>query len=247
MRVYPVRDNPIYHHYDYENWIGETNHADITPESLGIRLGQNAFYGLNQVSPSDLHKPDMLHTVYLGLFKHMMDWIQGFLKKHGQLEAFDEVWKAFPPYPGFLVPKKAYREVTQWQGKEMRNLGRCVLGVLAVALRQPGSAQLIPFKRDLGCVRALVDFNMMAQYRSHRAETITNMEHYLDTFHQMKYIFIEFRVTKRLRAKIDEQRRELQDDRPKTRKRIAPSKRRWMRNAGREEETERRMDLILCE
>ena len=79
----------------------------------------------------------------------MMDWIQGFLKKHRRLEAFDEVWKALPPYPGLLVPRKAYPEVTQWQGKEMQNLGRCVLGVLGVALRLPGSAQLIPFKRAL--------------------------------------------------------------------------------------------------
>jgi len=146
-----------------------------------------------------------------------MDWIQGFLNKHRRLEAFDEVWKALPPYPGFLVPKKAYREVTQWQGKEMRNLGRCVLGVLAVVLRQPGSAQLIPFKSPLGCVRALVDFNMMAQYRSHTVETITYMEDYLDTFHNMKDIFLEFRVTKRIRAKIDEQRWELRHDRAKTR------------------------------
>ena len=134
----------------------------------------------------------MLHTVYLGLFKHLMDWIQGFLKKHGRLEAFDEVWKALPPYPGFLVPKKAYREVTQWQGKEMRNLGRCIQGILAVALRQPGSAQLIPFKRALRCVRALVDFNMMAQYRSHTAETITYMQDYLQTFLKKKDIFLEF-------------------------------------------------------
>jgi len=37
MKVYPVRDYAIYHHYDYENWIRETDHADITPESLGIR------------------------------------------------------------------------------------------------------------------------------------------------------------------------------------------------------------------
>jgi len=65
----------------------------------------------------------------------MMDWIQAFLKKPGRLQAFDDVWKAFPPYPGFLVPKKVYREVVQWQVKKMRNLGRCILGVLAVALR----------------------------------------------------------------------------------------------------------------
>jgi len=96
----------------------------------------------------------------------------------------------------------------------MRNLGRCVLGVLAVALRQPGSAQLIPFKHALGCVRALVDFNMMAQYRSHTAETITYMEDYLDTFHKIKDIFLEFQVNQGIGAKINEQRRELRHDRP---------------------------------
>jgi len=189
----------------------------------------------------------MLDTVYLGLFKHMIDWIQRFLNKQGQLEAFDEVWKALPPYPGFLVHKKAYHEVTQWQGKEMRNLGRCVLGVLAIAMRQPGSTQLIPFKLALGCVRALVDFNIMAQYRRHTAEKITYMEDFLDMFHKMKDIFLEFRVTKRKRAKIDEQRRELRHDRPKTREGIAPSQGRLIRDAAREEETERPMDLIFCE
>jgi len=189
----------------------------------------------------------MFHTVFLGLFKHMIYWIQGFLKKHGRLEAFDEVWKALPPYPGFLVPKKAYCEVTQWQGKEMRNFGRCVLGVLAVALGRPGSAQLIQFKRALGCLRALVDFNIMEQYRSHTAETITYMEDYLDNFHKMMDIFLEFRVIKRIRVKIDEQRRELRHDRPKTCERIAHSKRCRMRDAAREEESELRMDLIFCE
>jgi len=66
-----------------------------------------------RVSTPDLHKPDMLHTIYLGLFKHMIDWIQGFLKKHVQQQAFDKTWKVLPPYVRFFVPKKAYREVTQ--------------------------------------------------------------------------------------------------------------------------------------
>ena len=106
-------------------------------ETLGIDLEKSVFHGLHWVSAPCLYKPDLLHTVYLGLFKHLMDWISGFLKKHAWLQAFDDTWKALPPYPGFVVPKKAYRKVTQCQGKEMRNLGRCLLGVLAVALHQP--------------------------------------------------------------------------------------------------------------
>jgi len=66
------------------------------------------------------------------------------------------------------------------------------VGVLAVALRQPDSRQVIPFKHALECVQALVDFNMMAQYGSHTPVTIAYMEEYLYQFHRMKDIFLEF-------------------------------------------------------
>jgi len=251
---YLARDYTRYEYRERENGhqspgsdSDDADDADVTFDTLGINMGPGVFHGLYRVSAPDLHMPDLLHTIYLGLFKHMMDWIQGFLKKHGRLQAFDDSWKALPPYPGFFVPKKAYREVTQWQGKEMRNLGRCLLGVLAVALRQPDSTQVIPFKRALGCVRALVDFNMMAQYRSHTDETMAYMEDYLGRFHEMKDIFLEFRVSKSTRAKIDQQRKELRRERAQINQRVAPSERRRVRDDDREEENDRRMDLIHTE
>ena len=51
-------------------------------ECIGVKTGQNVFLELERVSAADVHMPDLLHTIYLGLFKHMMDWIQEFLKKH---------------------------------------------------------------------------------------------------------------------------------------------------------------------
>ena len=193
---------------------------------------------------SDLYKPDILHTIYLALFTHMIDRIEAFRKKHGRLQAFDLVWKALPPYPGFLVPKKAYRQVPQWQGKEMRNLGRCILRVLAVALCQPGAAQAIPFKCALRCVRALVDFNMIAQYRSHTPETIAYTEEYLDQFHRMKEIFLEYRVTKRTQAKVDKQPKEIRCQSALMRERVATSQRRRMRDDDRDEQDKLHMDMI---
>jgi len=211
---------------------------------MNLGISQNIFHGLDRVSASDLYKPDLLYILYLGLFKDMMNWIEAMLKKHGRLQAFDEVWKALPLYPGFLVPQKAYSEVTQWQGKQMRNLGCGILGVLAVALGQPGGAQAIHFKRALRCVSALVDFNMMAQYRSHTPDTIAYMEEYLDQFHRMKDIFLEFRVTKRTQAKVDKQRKEIRRQRALMRERMATSQRRRMRDDDRDEEDELRMDII---
>jgi len=39
----------------------------------------------------------------------MMQWVEGFLKKHKRQQAFDDARKEIPPYPGFSVPKKPYQ------------------------------------------------------------------------------------------------------------------------------------------
>jgi len=49
----------------------------------------------------------------------MMKWVEEFLKKNKPQQPFDDIWKVLPPYQGFSLPKKAYREVTQWQDKQM--------------------------------------------------------------------------------------------------------------------------------
>jgi len=91
----------------------------------------------------------------------------------------------------------------------MRNLGHCLLGVLAVPLRQPDSMQVQPCTRALACLMSLLDFTMMAPYRSHTPETISYMEDYATQFHEMKDIFLEFRRPKRTQEKADELRKEL--------------------------------------
>jgi len=139
----------------------------------------------------------------------MMEWVEGFLKIHKRQQAFDDAWQEIPPYPRFSVPKRAYLEVTQWQGKEMRNLGRCISAVLASALRNPDSSQDQDFNIALKCVGALVDVDLMTQYRSHTPDTLAYMERNLQTFHQTKDIFLEFRTSKSTRADVNRQNREL--------------------------------------
>jgi len=141
----------------------------------------------------------------------MMEWKEGFPKKHKQQQAFDDAWKEITPYPGFSVPKKAYREITQWQGKEMCNLGHCISAVLASTLPNPHSSQYQDFKSPLKCVSALVDFTLMAQYHSHTPDTLSYMESYLQTFHRTKDIFLEFRTSKATCAQANAQDQELRE------------------------------------
>jgi len=146
---------------------------------LGVKIRNHVFIRLDRVSPAYLYKPDLLHNIYIGLFKHIMEWVEGFLKMHKRQQAFDDTWKEIPPYPGFSLPKKAYREMPQWQGKEMPNIGRCVSAVLASHLRNPDSSQDHDFKTALNCVSALADFSLIAQYRSHTPDTLPYMESYM--------------------------------------------------------------------
>ena len=144
--------------------------------AVGVKMGRNIFAGLLHVEVPLLFKPDILHNIYLRLFKHLMQWIENFLEKHGRQELFDQVWKSLQLYPWFFVPKKAYRKMTQWEGKEIRNLGRSILGIFTSSLRSPMLAQQSPFSNARRCVQALVDFSLMAQYYSHRKDTLEYME-----------------------------------------------------------------------
>ena len=91
----------------------------------------------------------------------------------------------------------------------MPNLGRCISPVLASALRNPECSQHQDFNIALNCVGALVDFSLMTEYRSHTPDTLAYMERYLQTFHQTKDVFVEFRTSKSTRAEVNRQQREL--------------------------------------
>ena len=220
-------------------------------QQVGVKIGRNIFTKLYRVNQADLSKPDLLHNIYLGLFKHMMEWVEGFLKKHKRQQGFDDAWKEIPPYPGFSVLKKAYREVTQWQGKEMRNRGRCISAGLASALRNPDSSQHQDFNISLKCVGAPDDFSLMTQYRSHTPDTLAYMEKYLQAFHLTKDVFLEFRTSKSTHAEVNRQHREVRrlmaNQIAQESHHISATQRRWQADQNRLHRVNRRADLIRRE
>jgi len=87
----------------------------------------------------------------------------------------------------------------------------------------------------------------MVQYRSHTSDTIAYMEDYLDLFHKLKDIFLEFRVTKRTQDKVDKQRNKIRRQRALVIERVAPSLLRRMRDDNRQEENDLSLDLVRGE
>jgi len=169
---------------------------------LDVKPIQNALWSLPAVRPPTIVRADILHNIHLGVLKNLMEWIQGFLGKHKRLAVFDEIWSTLPPYPGFTPPRKQYRQITMWSGTEMRGVGRVILGCFTAAMRREkdtsrlGPAAQADMKIAIRAVRALSDFCLIAQYRSHTGETIQYMTKYLQEFHKYRHVFGEFRASK---------------------------------------------------
>ena len=58
------------------------------------------------------------------------------LNKHGKglLDLYDITWMLVSPYLLIFVPKKKYRSVKQWSGKEYRNAASIMLSILEATI-----------------------------------------------------------------------------------------------------------------
>jgi len=135
-RIYETQDSIRYREKALRHKLPEA--ADIVEyiQRVRVKIENNLFLGLDRVYPADLHKPHLLHNIYLPsrLFKHMIEWVKGFHKKNKRQLAFDNSGTEIPLYPRLSVAKKAYPEIRQWQAKGISNLSCSISAVLASIL-----------------------------------------------------------------------------------------------------------------
>ena len=113
LKMYETRDYILYRARALRHEPAEVAGIAEYFQQVGMKIENNVFAGLDRVNPANLHKADLLHDIYLSLFKHMMEWVEGFLKMHKRQQAFDDAVKETPSHPGLSKLKKAYREVRQ--------------------------------------------------------------------------------------------------------------------------------------
>ena len=158
---------------------------------------------------SELLKPDLFHTMQIGMLDHLQKCIFHFMKTHKQLDMYNAIWLSLPAYH-HLTPKiKSYEEVSQWNGKEMKEMSRYLLGVVTQSLRGGSPAQCPIFNRAFQCTQALSEFYMYARYKSHDDATLSYMEDSLCRFHTFKVGFLPGQAGKKAKAKANTRRTEL--------------------------------------
>jgi len=118
-----------------------------------------------------------------------------------------------PDYHDLTPKNKTYEEVSQWTGKEMKEMSRYLLGVLTQSLRGGNPAQRPIFNRAIECTRALLEFYMYARYKSHDDATLSYMEDAFHRFHTFKDVFLFGRAGKKAKAKANALRTELVKER----------------------------------
>jgi len=91
MGQLPVRPYPMLDHDKYRApRVANTTTANARLVSFDIHQGSNVFWDFNCVT-SDLPKSDLLHTMQLGMLKHVLGWLSVFLKQHKHFEAFNNI------------------------------------------------------------------------------------------------------------------------------------------------------------
>jgi len=160
------------------------------------------------------------------------------MKTYKRLDKYNAIWSSMPAYQDLTPKTKSYEDVSQWNGKEMKEMSRYLLGVVTQSLRGGSPTQHPIFNRAIECRWALLQFYVYAQYISHDDATLSNMEDTLRRFHTFKDVFLLWQAGKEAKAKANALRTELvkkrQVDEETNAETWTPSKKRRKMNAWRD-------------
>ena len=153
----------------------------------------------------NIHKAmmiDVLHQLLKGITMYLITWVKSLTsdilpavrkrkrqdrtinESSGSIQ-LDERFRCVPPFTG-LKRFSRFSEVKQWTGVEQRAIIRQLIPVLAplLSVKVPGA---------MHCARAIVDFILLAQYKTHDDETLRYLEQALYRIDRTKAVFKRFR------------------------------------------------------
>jgi hypothetical protein len=124
--------------------------------------------------------PDVLHQLYQGVFKHLVQWCQTALTP----DELDRRVRCLPKAYGLRHFKNGISALSQISGTERKNMAKILLGCLVGAMPNSG----------LNACRAILDFIYLAQYSTHDDETLQYLTTALKTWHKHSHFFINIGI-----------------------------------------------------
>ena len=121
--------------------------------------------------------PDVLHQLYQGVLRHLLEWCQTLMTE----AELDRRICCLPPALGVRHFKNGISALLQISGTERKNMGKILLGCVADELDA----------RAVTACRAILDFIYLAQYPTHDDETLGYMDNALAMWRQNKTYFVD--------------------------------------------------------
>jgi len=59
-----------------------------------VGTSEGIFWNMKCISPRTIIVPDILHSIHLGMLKHLMDWVTSFLQQHSRIHKFNDFFWA---------------------------------------------------------------------------------------------------------------------------------------------------------
>jgi hypothetical protein len=153
----------------------------------GIKPVQEPFWlNLPFVNIYDSITPDILHQLYQGVVKHVVNWIR---MACGDVEIGARCWQ-LPPNHHIMLFMKGITNLSCVTGSQHDQICHFLLSLI-LNIRLPDGTSSARLVR---AVRALLDFLNLARYPIHTSETLDNLDSALRDFHDNKLIFVDLGI-----------------------------------------------------
>ncbi|TFK66815.1 hypothetical protein BDN72DRAFT_771496 [Pluteus cervinus] len=156
-------------------------------KDAGIKPVQHPFW--EQLPYSHVYRsitPDILHQLYQGFIKHLIQWLQS---AYGDAQ-LDKRCQVLPPNHNIRLFLNGISHLQRVTGREHSQITSILLGLI---INLPLPHQQSP-RRLVRAVRAVLDFTYLAQYPVHNQATLDTLDEALTRFHDNKAIFIDLGI-----------------------------------------------------